>query len=142
MMMMSKNADHSLQNFLVGLLVGLLSGGLLALLLSPNSGEENRKTAKRFVDEIPEVVKDELENPYSKTSEFIDRQRFKMESAWGNIRKAMDADRIAKAKQKEETTLEETATPEETTATASKNGTSVAGNSTNEDDHHNKGESA
>jgi gas vesicle protein len=139
MMMMSKNADHSLQNFLVGLLVGLLSGGLLALLLSPNSGEENRKTAKRFVDEIPEVVKDELENPYSKTSEFIDRQRFKMESAWGNIRKAMDADRIAKAKQKEETTLEETTTPEAAT-TASKNGASAA-NSTNEDDH-NKGESA
>jgi gas vesicle protein len=107
MMMMSKNTDHSLQNFLVGLLVGLLSGGLLALLLSPNSGEENRKTAKRFVDEIPEVVKDELENPYSKTSEFIDRQRFKMESAWGNIRKSMDADRHAKAKQKEESMLEE-----------------------------------
>lgn len=134
MMMMSKNADHSLQNFLVGLLVGLLSGGLLALLLSPNSGEENRKTAKRFVDEIPDVVKDELENPYSKTSEFIDRQRFKMESAWGNIRKAMDADRIAKAKQKEETTLEETNTPEAVTK-ASKNGSS-ASNSTEEDDHH------
>jgi gas vesicle protein len=80
---------------------------LLALLLSPQSGEENRKTAKRFVEEMPEVVKDELENPYSKTSDFINKQRFKVESSWASIRKALQADRIAKAKQKEEEALED-----------------------------------
>ena len=109
-MMMSKHTgtttDHSLQNFLIGLLVGLLSGGLLALLLSPQTGEENRKTAKRFVEEIPEAVKDEWENPYSKTSDFINKQRFKIESSWASIRKALQADRIAKAKQKEEDALD------------------------------------
>jgi gas vesicle protein len=108
LMMMSKQSsdDQSLQNFLVGLLVGLLSGGLLALLLSPQSGEENRKTAKRFVEEMPDVVKDEWENPYSKTSDFINKQRFKLESSWASIRKALQADRIAKAKQKEEDALD------------------------------------
>jgi gas vesicle protein len=121
MMMMSKQSsdDQSLQNFLVGLLVGLLSGGLLALLLSPQSGEENRKTAKRFVEEMPDVVKDEWENPYSKTSDFINKQRFKLESSWASIRKALQADRIAKAKQKEEEALDASlkdATPHESSA--------------------------
>ncbi|MCX5919761.1 MAG: hypothetical protein NTW61_00315 [Candidatus Melainabacteria bacterium] len=133
-MMMSKqsgsSADHSLQNFLVGLLVGLLSGGLLALLLSPQSGEENRKTAKRFVEEMPEVVKDEWENPYSKTSDFINKQRFKLESSWASIRKALQADRIAKAKQKEEDALDASlkeGTPTEATVEtpAEENGATV-----------------
>jgi gas vesicle protein len=108
--MMSKHThpapDHSLQNFLLGLLIGLLSGGLLALLLSPKSGEENRKTAKRFVEEIPDVVKEEWENPYSKTSDFINKQRFKLESSWDSICKALQAERQAKAKQKEEDALD------------------------------------
>ena len=128
MMMMSKQTgattDHSLQNFLVGLLIGLLSGGLLALLLSPQTGEENRKTAKRFVEEIPEVVKDEWENPYSKTSDFINKQRFKIESSWASIRKALQADRIAKAKQKEEDALDASlkdATPHDTEASVTDN---------------------
>lgn len=133
-MMMSKqsgsSADHSLQNFLVGLLVGLLSGGLLALLLSPQSGEENRKTAKRFVEEMPEVVKDEWENPYSKTSDFINKQRFKLESSWASICKALQADRIAKAKQKEEDALDASlkeGTPTEATVEtpAEENGATV-----------------
>jgi gas vesicle protein len=96
-------------NFLLGLLFGLLSGGLLSLLLAPASGEESRrwvkKTAKDVSDkakDIPDAVKDEISNPYSKTLSFLEAQRYKLEKHWVALQEQFYAKRREQAKQREE----------------------------------------
>lgn len=55
-------------NLLLGLIVGVTVGGVAALLLSPNSGEENRKKIKVLSDDFKKDLDDKLE----KLSEQLD----------------------------------------------------------------------
>jgi gas vesicle protein len=98
----SHSSDQSLQNFLLGLLVGVLGGGLLALLLSPNTGEDNRKAVQKLAHDIPESIKEEIENPYSKTSDFINKQRYHLEQSLSGLKKSINSAKQTKAKEKEE----------------------------------------
>ena len=89
-------------NFFLGLLFGLLSGGLLSLLLAPASGEESRRWVKEKAKEIPEAVKDEVSNPYSATLSFLEKQRYTLEKHWHTLQEQFYAKRREQAKQREE----------------------------------------
>jgi gas vesicle protein len=106
---MSKSQDHSLQNFLAGLLVGALTGALLSLLYSPNSGTENRRLAKKWVDDTNEDLKEgvehlkeEVENPYSKARQFLDEKRYSLEKRWNQWQARQEAKKINEAKSRED----------------------------------------
>jgi gas vesicle protein len=106
---MSKSQDNSLQNFLVGLLVGALTGALLSLLYSPNSGSENRRLAKKWVDDTSsdlkegvEHLKEEVENPYSKARQYLDEKRYSLEKRWNKWQATQDAKKINEAKSRED----------------------------------------
>ena len=106
---MSKSQDHSLQNFLAGLLVGALTGALLSLLYSPHSGTENRRLAKKWVDDTNEDLKEgvehlkeEVENPYSKARQFLDEKRYSLEKRWNKWQASQDAKKINEAKSRED----------------------------------------
>lgn len=129
---MSKSQDHSLQNFLVGLLVGVLTGGLLSLLYSPNSGSENRRLAKKWANDTTDDFKegfetlkeDVVENPYSRARQFLDEKRYTLEKKWQKWQNCQDAKKIHEAKHREEQTwddddLEETPVAVENHAHAS-----------------------
>ena len=111
---MSKSQDHSLQNFLVGLVVGALTGALLSLLYSPNSGSENRRLAKKWADDTTEdlkegveQIKDEVENPYSKARQFLDEKRYGLEKRWQKWQSGQDAKKINDAKSREDATWDD-----------------------------------
>lgn len=55
-------------NLLLGLIVGVTVGGVAALLLSPNTGEDNRKKIKSFTDDF----KNDLDDKMEKLSEKLD----------------------------------------------------------------------
>ena len=99
--MSSSSNDNSLQNFLLGVLFGLLTGGILSLLFSPNSGTENRRAAKKWADDTTETLKEEMENPYSKLRQFVDEQKYMVEEKWNAWQKERKAARVSEAKKKE-----------------------------------------
>lgn len=47
-----------MKNFTQGILFGVITGGLIALLNSPNSGEVNRRKLKSYLQENTDSVKD------------------------------------------------------------------------------------
>jgi gas vesicle protein len=111
---MSKSHDNSLQNFLVGMVIGLLTGSLLSLLYSPNSGPKNRRIAKKWMDDTTEdlkegidTLKDEVENPYSKARQFLEEKRYCLEQQWHKWQARQEAKKINDAKQKEESRWED-----------------------------------
>ncbi|MFM7389652.1 MAG: YtxH domain-containing protein [Vampirovibrionales bacterium] len=95
-------SDSSLSHFLTGLIIGFLSGGVLALLLSPQSGQENRKTVKRAASTLSDSVKNEVQNPYGNTQRFIEKQRYYVEKQWQKLQSQLKSTRLEKAKQREE----------------------------------------
>ena len=106
--MSSNNQDNSLTNFLLGMIIGLLTGGILSLIYSPNSGEENRRKAKAWADETShsvrekaEALRDEVENPYGKARQFIDEKRYSLEQRWNNWQAKREADKMSEAKERE-----------------------------------------
>jgi gas vesicle protein len=100
--------DSSLSNFLIGVVVGLLTGGVLSLMYSPNSGDENRRKAKEWADEKKqwaeekkETLKEEIQNPYSKARQFIDEKRYTVEEQWKRWQNERQAVKASEAKDKE-----------------------------------------
>ena len=74
-------------NLLLGLIVGVTVGGVAALLLSPNSGEENRKKIKSVTDDF----KKDLDDKMGKLSEKIDGEV--LESMKDTYEGSKDADK-------------------------------------------------
>jgi gas vesicle protein len=113
--MSSNNQDNSLSNFLLGMVIGLLTGGILSLIYSPNSGEENRRKARAWADDTQSTIKDracqvrdkaenlrdEMENPYGKARQFIDEKRYTLEQRWNNWQAKREADKLSEAKDRE-----------------------------------------
>jgi gas vesicle protein len=102
------HSDQSLSNFLFGMVIGLLTGGILSLMYSPSSGEENRRKAKQWADDTKqwaddkkETLKEEIQNPYSKARQFVDEKRFTIEEQWNRWQNQKKAERTSVAKQKE-----------------------------------------
>ncbi len=81
---MSKNSDDSII-FVAGTLLGILSGVIAGLTLSPRSGKEMRE----------EIVK-------KVSSDSIMKVKYGIEKQINKIQEALKADRLAAAKQKEE----------------------------------------
>lgn len=113
----SHNNTGGLGEFLLGLVAGLLTGSVLALLLSPKSGPENRqqalKLAKRLPNEVQdywhdksEALKEDWENPYGKTRSFLERQQYQLQNRLEQINAALVAKKQAKSKLKEEEALD------------------------------------
>jgi gas vesicle protein len=61
---------NKILNFLVGLLVGALFGGVVALLLAPSSGQEIR----RQIGERVQYVQDEVKRASSEKRADLERQ--------------------------------------------------------------------
>gem|GEM_PF-2539690 len=114
-MMSSNNQDNSLSSFLVGMVIGLLTGGLLTLIYSPNSGSENRRKAREWADDTQSTLKDgadkvrdkaenlrdEMENPYGKARQFIDEKRYTLEQRWNNWQAKRESEKMSEAKDRE-----------------------------------------
>jgi gas vesicle protein len=106
--MRHSNNDSSLSNFLIGVVVGLLTGGVLSLMYSPNSGDENRRKAKewagekkQWAEDKTENLKEEIQNPYSKARQFIDEKRYTVEEQWKRWQNERQAVKASVAKDKE-----------------------------------------
>ena len=102
------NNGSPLSNFLIGIIVGLLTGGIISLLYSPNSGDENRRKAKEWADDKKqwaenktETLKEEIQNPYSKARQFIDEKRYTIEEQWKRWQNERQAVKTSEAKDKE-----------------------------------------
>mgnify|MGYP002779995890 FL=1 len=93
--------DH-IAEFLMGLFIGLATGGLIAVLLAPRSGKESRDTAVRFAKNLPGSIREDLNDPQGKTRSFIDRKRYQIEGKLHGLQESRQASRMAKAKRREE----------------------------------------
>lgn len=99
---MSRQDGDGIFTFVAGMTVGLLGGAVAGLLLAPKSGEELRADAQTFIRNLPNRVNDELNNPNTRTREFIAKTRYNIENQVGKVKKDREADRLAKAKNAEE----------------------------------------
>lgn len=106
--MSNQQSDNSLQNFLIGVIVGLLTGGILSLMYSPNSGSENRRLTRKWAEDTGSNIKDkathlkeEVENPYSKARQFIDEKRYNLEQQWNKFQARKEASKMSEAKERE-----------------------------------------
>jgi gas vesicle protein len=91
---------ESLADFFMGLLLGFFTGAVLAVLLSPRSGEQTREKAR----ELPKSVKTDWSNPYGKARTFIGKQQASLEGTVDAVNHFLEARRLAKAKRKEDKT--------------------------------------
>ncbi|PJF47547.1 MAG: YtxH domain-containing protein [Chloroflexi bacterium] len=62
-------------SFLNGLIIGAIGGGIMALLLAPQSGEDLRDDIKREVDEILEEGRRAAEQSQRELEERLNRLR-------------------------------------------------------------------
>lgn len=97
-----KRDGDGLFQFLLGMVLGMLGGGAIGILFAPKSGDALRADANAFVRNLPGKVNEELNNPNTRTREFIDKTRYNIESQVGKVKKDREADRMAKAKKAEE----------------------------------------
>ncbi|MCB2202962.1 YtxH domain-containing protein [bacterium] len=81
---MSENNDFGA--FLVGFLVGGLTGAAVSLLFAPQSGEETRA-----------LIKDKAVELRDRTAETVEEARLQAEKAWGEAKsKAEELSKLAK----------------------------------------------
>ncbi|MHB1326660.1 MAG: YtxH domain-containing protein [Gemmatimonadales bacterium] len=66
---------HSAGSFGMGLFVGALLGGMVALLLAPGSGQETRRHLRRRIRQAKEKVGDRLEDLDDRVRHEIRRRR-------------------------------------------------------------------
>ena len=100
--MAQQQTDHSLGDFLAGLVFGFILGGTVSLLLSPRSGKENREVALKFAKELPEHIREDWAQSEQNTQAFIERQKAHLEETVEGVSYSLDAKRLAAAKKREE----------------------------------------
>jgi gas vesicle protein len=93
---MSRSSSDS--SLLVGILLGLLNGILLGLLFAPKPGSETNKDVNRFLSTLPQQLSDD----YPESLAVLKRARIRVENGLSKVRRALDADKLAAAKQREE----------------------------------------
>ena len=91
----SSSSDSPL---LVGLLLGVIQGVLLGLLFAPKPGSETNQDVNRFIKTLPQQLSDD----YPESLAMLKRARIKVENGISKVRRALDADKLAAAKQREE----------------------------------------
>jgi gas vesicle protein len=91
--------DHDgIAEFLLGLVLGIFSLGLLAILFAPRSGKETQARVQSFITSIPE----ELNNPDGKTRSLWDKTLCNIENQVGKVNQAIRAGKLADAKRRED----------------------------------------
>jgi hypothetical protein len=91
--------DHDgIAEFLLGLVLGIFSLGILAILFAPRSGKETQARVQSFITSIPE----ELNNPDGKTRSLWDKTLYNIESKVGKVNQAIRAGKLADAKRRED----------------------------------------
>jgi len=96
------NDDDGISAFMVGLVAGIAGGALMGILFAPKSGDELREDINDLAQNLPQRLKDEVSDPRSRAREFIDRTRHSIEHQVDKVKKDIEADRMARAKQAEE----------------------------------------
>jgi gas vesicle protein len=91
-------ASSSDSPLLVGLLLGVIQGVLLGLLFAPKPGSETNQDVNRFVKTLPQQLSDD----YPESLAVLKRARIKVENGINKVKRALDADKLAAAKQREE----------------------------------------
>jgi gas vesicle protein len=97
-----ETTNDGLAEFLIGLILGIASGGILALLFAPRSGAETQRNVQRFISDLPNQVRDDIQNPEGKTRSFLDKTIINIENQVGKVNRAIRAGRMAEAKRREE----------------------------------------
>lgn len=100
--MVPRENDDGIFTFLLGMIFGVLGGVVAGILFAPKSGDELRADAQDFMRALPGRLNDEINNPNTRTREFIEKTRYSIESQVGKVKRDRDADRMAKAKRAEE----------------------------------------
>jgi gas vesicle protein len=93
----SSQQDCHLGQFLLGVVVGFLSGSLIGVLLAPRSGQQSIELASR----LPQKLRSDWDNPYGKTRSLVDKGKAQLEDQWQAKQSRLRAKRLAKAKKKE-----------------------------------------
>ena len=70
--------------FFIGLLVGVLSGAIAALLLAPQSGEETRLMIKDKSIELRDKAQETAEQAKARTDEFVRQIKDQVQAARGD----------------------------------------------------------
>ena len=99
---MARDNDDDISSFMLGLVAGLAGGALAGILLAPKSGDELREDINDLAQKLPKRLNDEIGNPQGRARSFIDRTRYNIESQVDKVKKDIEADRMARAKQAEE----------------------------------------
>lgn len=97
-----KEQNDGLVEFIIGLILGIAGGGLLALLFAPKSGAETQKNVQNFVTKLPNQVRDEFQNPDAKTRMFLDRTKVNIENQVDKVKGNIEANKMVEAKKREE----------------------------------------
>ena len=95
---MSRASSSSDSPLLVGILLGVFHGILLGLLFAPKPGSETNQDVNRFIKTLPQQLSDE----YPQSLALFKRARIKVENGINKVKRALDADKLAAAKQREE----------------------------------------
>ena len=99
---MARDNDDDISAFMLGLVAGLAGGAMMGVLFAPKSGDELREDINEVAQNLPRRLNDEMKNPQSRARSFIDRTRYNIESQVDRVKRDIEADRMARAKQAEE----------------------------------------
>lgn len=101
---MSGKDDNALL-FGIGILAGVTTGIIAGLLFAPQSGEETRKKIEKQVTYIAETNCPSKEEAKRQILAVIDVIQFKIEKAVRKLSDSLKSRRLAKAKEKEDSTV-------------------------------------
>lgn len=97
---MSKD-DNSII-FGMGLLAGVVSGIVAAILYAPKSGKETREELKTIVNDFAQKHAPEIKEAKKQAMESLDMMKYKLEKQYNKINDHLKAKQMAKAKRMED----------------------------------------
>lgn len=97
-----REEGDGLVEFIIGLVLGIATGGIVGLLFAPRSGAETKDSMRRFLVRLPSSVREDIQNPEGKTRSFIGKTLINLENQVGKVSKAIQAGKMAEAKKREE----------------------------------------
>jgi gas vesicle protein len=100
--MSQANRSHGIGEFITGILLGSLAGGILALLFAPKQGPETREVVKDWVSTLPEKLSHEVKDDDSTTRSWLEKTKLGLNSKVNKMSQNRQASRLAAAKQRED----------------------------------------
>jgi gas vesicle protein len=99
---MAREQNDGIFEFLMGMTLGIIGGGLVGILLAPKPGHELREEAQAYLKELPGKVKTDIQDPEGKTRSFFSKTILNLENQVGRVNRAIRAGKMAEAKKREE----------------------------------------